>query len=236
MTSSFSSEEGSVSEEDDYVIRLKDGTVFGEAISAYQKFVRRGMEREAVTVLLALVDSGFGAAAARRIPVVAAEDIGLADSAAVSQACTLAMTWLAIRKDQKHQPDALPLALATMLVCRAAKNREVDSLAVVIREEQKRGIGPTAEDLIEKYETICRDSHTSAGKSRLRQKAAERGIPAEQMFWEDFLTHGAVVHPLKQIDGDKYGRRVYELFGLSYDILNGLVPQVEDDDEEPQGT
>jgi hypothetical protein len=213
--------------DDEYVIRLKDGTtVFGEAISALQKFIRRGMEREAVTILLGLVDSGFGAAASRRIVVVASEDIGLADPAAVAQACILATSWLAIRKDQKHQPDPLPLALATMLLCRAAKNREADSLCVVIREEQKRAIGPSARDLIAKYEWLCIDSHTARGAVKLRQKAKEQAADYEMVAWQEFLRFGAVVQPLKEIDGDKYSRRVYELFGgLSYDELNGLAPK-----------
>jgi replication-associated recombination protein RarA len=160
--------------EDEFVIRLKDGSFFSEAISGLQKCIRRGWEADALVLALGLYDSGYGAALARRIPVVASEDIGLAAPDVVAHVCTLCSTWLSIRKDQKHQPDHLLLSLAVMLLCRSHKNREVDNASVVIREEQMRGIGDMPKDVIERYHELIVDSHTARGAARLRRIAQQR--------------------------------------------------------------
>jgi hypothetical protein len=206
-------------EEEEYVIRLKDGSFFADAVSGLQKSIRRGWEAEALVLALGLYDSGYGAALARRIPVVAAEDIGLAAPDVVAQACTLCSTWLAIRKDQKHQPADLLLLMAVMLLCRSAKNREVDNAAEVIREEQKRGIGDMPNDVIERHHELILDSHTPRGAARLRKIAQERGIPYEHVALEQFYQSSAVLQPLTEIGGDPWSRKAYRLVGLDYDEL-----------------
>jgi replication-associated recombination protein RarA len=200
--------------DDDYVILLKDGTPFAECLSGLQKAIRRGWEREALIFALGLYDSGFGAALARRVGVIAAEDVGLADPVVAAQACVFSSTWLAIRKDQKHQPDVLLLALGVLLLCKANKSREVDSACVVVREEQKRMIGERPKDVIARNYELIVDSHTSRGKSRLRKMADNLGVHPDVLYWQDFLTNGAVISPHFPVDGDKWTKRVYELFGL----------------------
>lgn len=116
----FPSEEKTTNEEkdedsDSFEIRLKDSTAFDQAISALHKAVRRGLEEDALVLAVDLYESNFGAALAKRVIVIGSEDVGLADPAAVAQACIYATTWLALRKDQKHQPDMLLLALAVMV-------------------------------------------------------------------------------------------------------------------------
>jgi replication-associated recombination protein RarA len=221
-TMNLSNEGPGEAEEDEFVIRLKDGSFFSDAISGLQKSIRRGWEAEALVLALGLYDSGYGAALARRIPVVAAEDIGLAAPDVVAQACTLCATWLAIRKDQKHQPADLLLLMAVMLLCRSAnKNREVDNAAEVIREEQKRGVGDMPNDVIERHHELILDSHTPRGAARLRKIAQERGIPYEQMALEQFYRSSAVLQPLTEIGGDPWSRKAYQLVGLDYDELKG---------------
>jgi hypothetical protein len=217
MGARMSNETESESGEDEFVIRLEDGSLLGSAISGLQKMIRRGMEAEALVLALGMLDSGYGLALARRLPIIAAEDLGLASPEAVAQACTLCITWIALRKEQKHQPDGLPLAMAVMLLCRSAKNREVDNAGVVIREEQKRQAGDKPHDIIERYHELIVDSHTPRGKQRLRKIAEERNVPYEQLAWEDFYQTGAQLEPLKQIDGDRWSHRAYALFGLDYE-------------------
>ena len=114
-------------DEGDFVIRLKDGTPYDEVNSGLQKMVRRGREREALVLALGLYDSAYGLALSKRLPVIAAEDLGLAAPEVVAQVCQLCQTWIVLKKDDpKRNPDVLLLAMAVMLMCRSAKNREVD--------------------------------------------------------------------------------------------------------------
>jgi hypothetical protein len=220
--------------ENEFVIRLKDGSFFSEAISGLQKCIRRGWEADALVLALGMYDSGYGASLARRIPVVAAEDIGLAAPDVVSQACTLCSTWLAIRK---HQPDPLLLTMAVMLLCRSAnKNREVDNASVVIREEQKRGVGDMPKDVIERYHELIVDSHTARGAARLRRIAQERDVTYDQVAWEDFYKNGAVLQPLTEIGGDPWSHRAYRLFGMDYDELkHGTKSEIDRRAADPEG-
>jgi hypothetical protein len=221
MNGRVSNEEESGTAEDDYVLRLKDNSLLSEAISGLQKAIRRNMEAEALVLALGLYDSNYGMALAKRIPVVATEDISLADPAAVAQACTLCMMWITLKKEagKDRNPDCLPLMMAVMLLCRADKSREVDNACVVIREEQKRGTGDHPMDVIERYHDLIVDSHTAAGSAKLRRMAAERGLSYEQIAWEDFYQNGAVLQPLKEINGDPWSHRAYALFGMEYDAI-----------------
>ncbi len=205
-------------DDDRFVIRLRDNTMYDEVISGLQKMVRRGLEREALVLALGLFDSGYGMALAKRLPIIAGEDVGLAAPDVVAQVCILSSTWIILKKESaKYQPDGLPLMMAVMLMCRAPKNREVDDACVVIREKAKLDTGDTPGDVIQAWETLIVDSHTRRGKERLRKIAEERGVPYEQVAWEDFYKNGAVLSPLKRIDGNKWAHQAYELFGLDYD-------------------
>jgi hypothetical protein len=209
-------------EDGDYVIVLKDGTPFDEVISGLQKSVRRGLEREALVFALALFNSGFGKALARRLALIAAEDVGLAAPDVVAQVCTLSTTWLLLKKESsKNQPESLPLMMAVMLMCRSPKNREVDDACVIIQETLHRGIGIAASTIIRDKEDLIVDSHTRRGKERLRKTAQERGVPQLQLAWEEFYENGAILRPLKQINGNSWGHEAYKLFGLNYDEVTG---------------
>jgi putative ATPase len=61
--------------------QLKSGAECSEVLSGLQKMIRRNKEREALVLAQEMFDSGFHAAVARRLMIIAAEDIGLANPA-----------------------------------------------------------------------------------------------------------------------------------------------------------
>ncbi len=198
--------QGQEDSEGEYVITLQDGTPYLEVVSGLQKMVRRGKEREALTFALSLFDSGFGLALAKRLVMIATEDIGLAAPEVVSQVCTLSSTWILLGKESpRGMPEPLPLIMAVMLMCRSDKNREVDDSCVVMRETMRRGTGDSPKQVIQEWEDLVVDSHTSRGKQRLRLQATQRNIPYEQLAWHEFYQKGAVVLPLRKIAGNAWG-------------------------------
>lgn len=208
------------SEDDDFVIRLDDGVDFLDASSALQKMIRRGLEEDALVVAVGLFDNGYGMALARRLPMIAAEDVGLAAPDVVARVCMFCMTWLTLKKEAgvKKMPDSLPLLLAVMLMCRSEKNRECDDAGVVIRELIKRG-EKTVKDVITNHEELIVDSHTRRGKQALRRIATDTGRPYDELAWRQFYEEGAVLHPLKEINGNPYAHRAYAIWGLDYSEL-----------------
>src|SRR4051812_13740615 len=85
--------------EKEFEVRLKDGTPLAEAISGVQKMIRRGKVKEAVVLAYGMWEANFGKSLARRLPVIAAEDIGLANPTLVASVHTICMTWIAMQKE-----------------------------------------------------------------------------------------------------------------------------------------
>src|SRR4051812_5506551 len=88
--------------------------VAGRVKSALQKYVRRGEVEKAIAVTAALLERGDGVAVARRLPVIAAEDVGLRYVPVAAEA---------LDRWQKHK-DAEGLLSATALLARAPKLKE----------------------------------------------------------------------------------------------------------------
>ena len=203
----------------EFEIRLKDGSNYGECVSTLQKLIRRGVESDAVVLAVGMYDSHYGSALARRIPVIAAEDIGLAQPEVVAQVCTLCSTWLTLKREMtKGHPDPLLLVMAVILLCRANKSREVDNCYVAVTEEAKKG-GETIKSVLAKWAFVGVDSHTTAGKERLNAMAAKTGMSYKELSWEEFLTKGAVIYPHVEVQGDPWGRRAYAALGYDYDEM-----------------
>src|SRR5713101_4003587 len=94
--------------------QLKSGTEFSEVLSGLQKMIRRGKEREALILAQELFDNGFHAAVARRLFIIAAEDISLANPEVVAQVYSLCVGYLIAKKDSpsgKVEPLALYMAI-----------------------------------------------------------------------------------------------------------------------------
>lgn len=199
-----------------YDLKLNDGTAYDEVISCLQKMIRRGLEKEAMVITIGLMESSFGMSLAKRLIVIASEDIGLADPAAAAQISTLAMAYIMLKKESKSgYVDSMPLCNATLLACRAPKSREVDGIYVAVVQWMKEG-RLTPQKVISQYETVAVDSHTARGKAVLREKAAKEGRRYEDVSWEDFYLNGATVSPLKEVGGGYWDSLAMQMRGMDY--------------------
>lgn len=177
-----------------YDTRTVGGYPLDEATSALQKSIRRGLEGEAMYWALELAESGYGQYLWRRLMVIAAEDIGIADP----QALTVASAgWLATKESTKSftTPPGMKLEFlgpTILYLCRAPKNREGDDFCWYIMERRKRGWRLPIPD-------YALDEHTERGRKMGRGRA----------FWfeEASKLAGAV-----EIEQNQYGTLVRELF------------------------
>ncbi len=144
-----------------------------ECISAMQKFIRRGMEVEAmeVTCGMAHTSKGFATWVLNRLEIISHEDIGLAAPEIiplVRTCCEQAKAW---HKDD--YPDGWQMAVGTAIraMCRAPKSREGDHFqASVALRLQLEGHVPPIPDW------VC-DHHTVSGKAKGRRDSIlPRGV------------------------------------------------------------
>jgi hypothetical protein len=206
--------------------QLKSGAAYDEVNSGLQKMIRRGKEREALILAQEMFDSGFHAAVARRLMIIACEDIGLANPQLVSQVNMLCAGYLLAKKDcPSGRVEPLPLIMSIIMLARSPKNRECDDAQIVTIDRVKSGKDSAAEVISENEELIV-DCHTERGKSRLSAQAAETRQPFADLATREFLTVGAQLTPHVEVNGNLWGREVREMYGLQYGEP--------DDDNEPR--
>jgi hypothetical protein len=187
--------------------------------------IRRGKEEEALMLMQELCSSGYPAAVARRLMIIAVEDIGLANPAVVSQVYTLCMGYLVLKKDMGPHRDPEPLALymSVMLLARSPKNRETNDAQIwmlAMREKKVTNI----QKIIDENPCIS-DRHTDRGKVRLRNLAAARGTTYTEEADREFLEEGSLLCPHVVVENNKWGRRVGELYHYDYERnLRGFQP------------
>jgi replication-associated recombination protein RarA len=164
-------------------------------LSALQKCIRRGLEREAMQFAVELIHSGKSMASAvcNRLEVISHEDVGLADPFAVlftRTATEQARQWF---DAGKHGAARLAIGNAIRLMARAAKSREGDHFAAAIGlTSEIEGHVPTVPD-------FALDHHTTAGRRK------GRGL-------EHFRTEGAKLVP--PAEPDAYEDEAYRLWAL----------------------
>lgn len=169
-----------------YELKTHGGYRLDEVTSALQKCIRRGVEEESLFWALEMSDSGFGQYLWRRLMVIAAEDIGLADP----QALTLTVSgWLATKEATKSftQPPGMKtefLGMALLYLCRAAKNREGDDFICYLMARRQRGLRLTVPD-------FALDEHTERGRQMGRGEE----------FWQE---ESSKLDKPVVIEGDKY--------------------------------
>ena len=112
-------------EAEDPPLKTRHGHLLDEAVSGLQKSIRRGMEVEAASFAFDLARSGFHKYVWRRLAVVAAEDVGLANPDAVLQVASL---WQLHERCTEKRPQAVTqfLGQAVLVLCRSPKSRTVD--------------------------------------------------------------------------------------------------------------
>jgi replication-associated recombination protein RarA len=127
------------------------------AVSAMQKECRRGDERAACYwTLLVYETSPFYCW--KRLLVIAAEDVGFGDPAAVALVGQLHSMWLAARQ-VGWGTSAHHVAMAVMALCRAKKSTEVEDLLSLTQLEVKAKV---LRPILPEY----LDGHTAEGKAR----------------------------------------------------------------------
>jgi replication-associated recombination protein RarA len=150
-----------------------------ELISAMQKCIRRGMEKEAGRFAFELCDGGCAYVAFNRILITAHEDVGLANPECVTfvmSAIEQAKAFYKIKNDGWR----LPLANSVLALSRSVKSREADHFQCVCCSENKEGQ--------EAIPDFALDKHTHRGKAMGRS-------------WDHFFAEGA---KLDHSSGDIY--------------------------------
>ena len=155
-------------------------------VSALQKCIRRGLEREAMEFACELMHSSkaFFTMTANRLEIVSHEDIGLADPQAVMFAAT------AIEQAKRHYDPEKPgkhrcmIGNAIRVLCQAVKSREGDHFQAAIGVPNKEeGIAPAIPEW-------AHDMHTMKGKragcdlEHFRRESAKL-VPAASDDYED---------------------------------------------------
>lgn len=136
-------------------VRTKNGLCPWECISSLQKFVRRGMEREAMEMCAELSFTHL-AFTLNRLRVIAHEDVGLANA----QAVYLAKVWTEQTWEWHKAGNGswkLCLANVVLMLCRSPKSREADHFQCVAFDGPESGIPPVIPD-------YGLDKHTRRGK------------------------------------------------------------------------
>lgn len=159
-----------------FQIITKKGYSGPEVISALQKCIRRGEEREALYWAVELYDSGYAEWLWKRLRIISSEDVGMASPGISSEIWALySMHALAAKnKEDKGEPQRLFMAHAILLLCRAKKSRLVDWALIWawLTHPFKRDEIPD----------VALDKHTDRGRLR------KRG-------WQHFFTEGTKLNP-----------------------------------------
>ena len=105
-----------------------------DCISAMQKFIRRGMEREAMEVACEMghTSKGFATWVAGRLEVISHEDVGLAAPEVITLVRTCveqAKEWWEADRLGKWR---MPIGTAIRALCRAPKSREGDHFQAAV--------------------------------------------------------------------------------------------------------
>jgi hypothetical protein len=154
--------------------RTQKGYVLGEVISAIQKEIRRGKEREAFFWAMELCPR-YEKYLWRRLIIIAHEDIGPANPLLLVAIPTMRFCYFDCREAGKDGGAKLILCNAILIMCASPKARTADHLVTIMGHEREKGL---------KLEppSYAVDRHTRRGKT------LGRGI-------DHWMKEGCVLHP-----------------------------------------
>jgi len=158
------------------------GVPFDEVVSGLQKMIRRGKEKEALILMLGMLDANYGKYLCRRLRVIAAEDVGLAAPQVVVAVYALTEAWLHHREESPRGAPELTLALAVMLMCRAPKNNEAAMAVAHLGDQMSLGKLSVAK-VVKDNEKFLLDMHTKRGRAILGSMAEVSNIPKDRANW-----------------------------------------------------
>lgn len=177
-----------------YLARTAGGHPLDEVTSSLQKSIRRGLEEEALYWALEMAEAGYGQYLWKRLMVIAAEDIGIADP----QALILTYAAWASTKDATSSFSKPPgmrtefLGPVILYLARSKKSREGDDFTWFIMERRARGWKLPIPD-------FAVDDHTQRGRQLKRGRR----------FW---FEEASKLANMVVIEGNKYAAKVRELF------------------------
>lgn len=181
-----------------FELRTPGGYRLDEVVSSLQKAIRRGQEENALYWMSELVEGGYIAYLWRRLSVIVAEDIGLADPFASVFVNSLAQ--LNERVNKKPYIETFHPAMAIIYLCRANKSREIDHACDYIDLRRKEGW-----KLEVPNEAL--DEHNEKGRELLKQMEGDYKRNAEEKFYyESILLNKPVL-----IENDKYKKKIWHL-------------------------
>jgi replication-associated recombination protein RarA len=149
---------------------------FFECSSAFQKSIRRCIEKDALFFGFELAGSGYAEYLWKRMMVIASEDIGLADNNVVVQIQSLYQNWKIIAA-KNHAEGSIPITHAILLLARSKKSRVVDNAKMFGLKSDYR---PDVPD-------YALDTHTRRGKRM------GRGL-------QFFIDHGSKLNNVADIE------------------------------------
>lgn len=145
------------------------GYPLDQAISAVQKMIRRGQERDALFWALE-VEGRYYRYIWYRLHVIASEDVGIADSSVAELVDALHDRYLQYREEKAGNQEKILLAHAVLALCRAPKSRVVDDYLNAVHVEWQEEAGPGRREVPD----VALDKHTREG--RLRGRDAEHFV------------------------------------------------------------
>lgn len=159
------------------------GYPLSEVISALQKEIRRGKEREAMYWAMELVPR-YEKYLFRRLLTIVNEDIGIANPLALLLVPHFRQNYFEFRHLGKDGSACLILANCILLMCRSPKSRMADHFACCVIDERERGQKLPIPD-------YALDKHTMTGKRK------GRGV-------KHWLTEGTILVPPADEQFDTY--------------------------------
>jgi replication-associated recombination protein RarA len=181
----------------------RGGYALDEVVSALQKSIRRADEDQAMYWALELMESGYAQYMWKRLGVIAAEEVGLADGGWGVVLVDAALRLFERRVDSwsKGPYTHELLGMAILYLSRAPKSSEAGMAAYAVSAERKAGRWEDVPD-------YALDGHTARG----REIAREQGLSPNQQTADWYRIH-SFKKPIKR--GNAWIRRCLEAAGVT---------------------
>jgi replication-associated recombination protein RarA len=179
-------------------LTTKNNYALDEVVSALTKEVRRGNEDDALFWALEMIESGYARYFWRRLGVLVAEDVGLADGGwgVVLVNNAAAMFERRIESWSKGPNTIELVGVVILYLCRAPKSGECSNAAYAVQQEREAGRR-------EEVPPYALDMHTARGRQWIRQMGLSKN--EEEKWWYEELEHRENLKP-----GNSWIRRYIE--------------------------
>lgn len=166
-----------------YEITTVGGYDGSEVISALQKCIRRGQEKEALFWAVELYNSGYAEWCWKRLRIISSEDVGLARPYISADIYALWQMFKesAKNKEDKAEPQRLFLTHAVFILCRSKKSRLIDWALIWAWLTHAHRKIPIPD--------VALDKHTARGRIKKRS-------------WAHFFDEGSLLNPHKMIESE----------------------------------